>query len=132
MIYRRILIMKLVFFMTFILTFQAFAVSKAQKVSLNVRNAPLSEVLHKIQEQSGVSFFFRGVDIASTQVSANVHQKDLNDVLDRILMGKSLDWQIEDGIIIIAPSPAPRVTSNISAQNIEISGVVRDESNNVL
>src|SRR3546814_6050521 len=58
--YRILAIMKLAIFFSVMLSFHAFAESKAQKISLQAHNTTLSEVMREIQKQQGYSFFFRG------------------------------------------------------------------------
>lgn len=102
--YRFILIMKLTVFFTVALTLQTIAETYAQRITLSARNATLQEVMNKIQQQQGYSFFFLGNQIATTRISVNVKQADLSEAMDAILSKKDLDWYVEDKTIVITRS----------------------------
>src|SRR5690606_27996808 len=89
--YRLLRMMKLVFFLTALLSFPAFAESSAQKISLNVTNATLRDVMKEIQKQQGYSFVFRGDDIADTRVNVQLKQVDFPDAMREILHTHKLD-----------------------------------------
>lgn len=93
--------MKLAIFLTFALAFHAFAETKAQKITLNVKNTPLREVMKEIQKQQGYSFLFRGDHIADTRVDVQLKQVDFPDAMHVILYEHGLEWSLEDGIITI-------------------------------
>lgn len=101
---RLLLIMKLTIFLSFVLTFHAFAEGRAQKITLNVQNTTLREVMKEIKKQQGYSFFFRGEDIARIRLSADIKQADFNDAMNQLLAGRNLEWHMEEKTIIIAES----------------------------
>lgn len=119
--YRLLRIMKLAFFLTVVCVFQAIAEGKAQKITLNVQNTTLREVMKEIQKQQGYLFFFRGDQIATRRISAEISQVDLPDALDRILINQGLSWSIKNKTIIIRREAPPE-------QQTTISGKVTDQT----
>ena len=101
MINRILMIMKLAILMSIALTFQSFASIKAQKITLAAKNTSLSQVMKEIQKQQGISFFFRGKEIASTKVTVNIYQEELATAMDKILNGTDFAWYKEEGTIVI-------------------------------
>src|SRR5690606_2883718 len=111
--YRLLFMMKLVVFLTVLCTFQAIAETKAQKITLNLQNTTLRDVMKEIQKQQGYLFFFRGDQIATKRISVDLNQVDLADAMDRILDNQGLVWSIKNKTIIVkrgtpsAASPEP-------------------------
>src|SRR5690606_1413104 len=124
--YRILAIMKLAIFLSVMLSFHAFAESKAQKISLQARNTTLSEVMREIQKQQGYSFFFRGDDLAATRINAVITDADLAEAMAKILEDRNLHWYVEDGTIIITAG-STRTALRERPQQRQISGTVRDE-----
>src|SRR5690606_21790451 len=124
--YRILALMKLAIFLSVMLSFHAFAESKAQKISLQAHNTTLSEVMREIQKQQGYSFFFRGDDIAAVQINAVVTNADLPQAMKQILADHNLNWYVEDGTIIITAGSA-RAARRERQQERQISGRVSDE-----
>lgn len=129
--YRLVLIMKLAILLTIAFTFHAVAESRAQKITLNLTNAPLSKVMSEIQKQQGYSFLFHGNHIADIRVDVRVKQMDFADAMEVILNKRGLEWTLEDGIVSIIASKA-RSALQISGQQKIISGKVIDEEGNPL
>ncbi|MFC3199183.1 TonB-dependent receptor [Parapedobacter deserti] len=129
--YRYILIMKLTAFFIVAFFLQSVAESKAQKITLSVRNATLQEVMNSVQRQQGSSFFFLGNKIASTRVSLNIQQMELADAMTAILANRNLDWHLEDNTIVIKRSSGsttdmlPKSTAKVNQQQT-ITGTVTD------
>lgn len=131
--YRLLRIMKLTVFLSFVLSFSAFAVSNAQKITLNAKNTTLRAAMKEIQKQQGYSFFFRGNDIAATRIDVSIKQADLTDALDQLLRGQNLQWYLEDGTIVIAANRiATKDVRSVQQQDHEVSGNVIDEEGNPL
>lgn len=132
MIFRTFLIMKLVIFLTILLSFHVFADNKAQTISLNVKDAYLKVVMKDIQRKQGYSFFFRGDHIANTKVSVSFKNEGLAAAMEKILEGHPFTWHQEDGYIIIAEKVPQNLHSLDNFQEREIKGRVTDQNNNAL
>src|SRR3546814_6537899 len=97
-------------FLTLVFSVCAFANGKAQRITLDVENTTLREVMKEIQKQQGYSFFFRGERIADTRVTANVKRALLSETMESVLKDQNLTWLFDEGIITImrkAPANTP-------------------------
>ncbi len=130
--YRLLVTMKLAIFLSFLLSFHAFAESRAQKITLNAKNTTLRAVMKEIQKQQGYSFFFRGDDIATTRVNVTIKQADLPQAMEQLLAERNLQWYVEDGTIVIAAKPLLLNTPAPTVQEREITGRVTDDQGNPL
>jgi len=123
--------MKLTVFLTAVISCHAFASGKAQKITLNVQNARLRDVMLDIQKQHGYSFLFRGDSIADTRINIHLKQVELAEAMPKILAGHGLDWSVVDGIIAIAPGRAEKTLPSVGLpdrQDITLTGTVTDEA----
>src|SRR5690606_21635655 len=115
--YRLLLIMKLVIFLTVALTLHAVAESKAQKITLTVKNKPLREVMREFQKQQGYSFLFHGNRIADIRVDVQLRQVEFAEAMDQILVDRGLNWSLEEGIVTITRKLGPTIrTTPVSQQ----------------
>lgn len=130
MINRILMIMKLAILMSIALTFQSFASIKAQKITLAAKNTSLSQVMKEIQKQQGISFFFRGKEIASTKVTVNIYQEELATAMDKILNGTDFAWYKEEGTIVINNKIMHIPFVPEVQQDWEVRGRVTDDSGN--
>lgn len=103
--YRLLLIMKLVFLLILINMSAVLAEGFAQNVTLKARNISLIEAMKSIQKQSGYAFFLNGKDLANIQVSVNLDNKSVVTAMDQLLEGKPVGWVMENGTIVVKPSP---------------------------
>ena len=96
----------------------------AQTLSLNLSmdNTSVRELLKEIERQTELSFIFSD-DISSldNEVSVNLHNRNIKDVLRQVLKGTDLDYQIlNERLIVIAPKKV--------LQDNTITGTVTDEA----
>ncbi|WP_222852090.1 SusC/RagA family TonB-linked outer membrane protein [Olivibacter sp. SDN3] len=119
--------MKLAIFLSLVLSFHAFAEINAQKITLNVKNRSLREVMREIQKQQGYSFFFRGESIASIRVSASLKQAELNEAMNLLLANRNLNWYMEDGTIVIATKQPEKKPPTAIRQDRAVDGKITDE-----
>ncbi|WP_202616971.1 SusC/RagA family TonB-linked outer membrane protein [Arcticibacter tournemirensis] len=123
---RLLLITKLAVLLTITFSWPAVAISKAQTITLNVRNITLREVLQEIQKQQGYSFLFRGDKIAETRITARLKQVNFADAMNTLLDQHGLTWSLNDGIIAIMSKPSrPAQQASLFQQHI-ITGTVTD------
>lgn len=103
--------------LTCALQLQAFA---QQRISIQKVNVPVEEVLLEIRKQTGTDFFYDKAELAKAgRVSISVTNATLKVALDALVKGKSLSYQIKDGIVTITTSSFPRT--------VFFEGVVMDE-----
>ncbi|MGN7721902.1 TonB-dependent receptor domain-containing protein [Chitinophaga sp. 22620] len=100
-----------------------------RKISLDVKNAPLTAVLEAIEKQTGSPFIYNRQQVEKIQVaSASYQQKSLTDVLDHLLGPYKFGYKLEGGNIILFPQPKKEEKKNASDPG-QVSGRIIDEEN---
>lgn len=128
-----LLAMKLTTLMLFIAIMQVSAVTRAQKVTLSERNAPLTTVFKQIRTQTGYDFAYTNKTLEDTKpVTINVKNAELSDVLQQIFEGQPIDYSIEDKLVVISikePSFIDKAKEAVKDffTNIDVTGRVLDE-----
>ena len=119
-----ILTMKLTCFFVFLLFLRVGAETSAQvKVSLDVENVNLLEVMQTIREQTGYKFFFNHNELKKIEnVSARYENENLETVLQEVLGKVNLSYRLEQGVIVILSK-----TVDEEKKSLTLKGFVRDE-----
>lgn len=121
-------IMRITFFLLLVSILQTLAndtYSQVTKLSLDISATKLVDVLDEIEEQSEFYFLFNEKLInTNREVSINVKNEKINEILDEIFKGTGVVYTISDRKIILAPS----YLSESDAQQKSISGTVTDEA----
>lgn len=121
--------MKLTFILCLAACMQVSAFTFAQKVSLNVKDAPLNEVLNSISQQSGYNFLYNAVMIQSAKpVSISVADKPFKEVLDECFKDQPLTFVINGNTVVIKK----KELADAAIADITVSGVVTDEKGTTL
>ena len=120
------LTMKLLLFFSLALVLNTSAIpSKAQqtKVSLNLKDKQLTEVLKLIQQQSGFNILYSNELVKNNRmVSLRIDSDDIHEVMRACLQGNALDYEIQNTTIVIkALAAAPQVP-----QVVKVRGHVID------
>lgn len=120
-------IMKLTYFMLMlnILAASAAGYSQTAKVSLDLKEASLKEVLTEIEAQTDLSFIYKSnlVD-AEQKVDIQATDASIEQVLAFLFTERNIRCEIMDkSLIVLLPK------DNISSQQNKISGVVTDVTN---
>lgn len=122
--------MKLTVLITIGILQVAFAGVYAQKLTLNEKNAAISQVLEKIRIQSGYNFLTSAADLTLAKpVTIRVQNAELEDVLKAMFENQPLDYSVKDKSIVISEkekSFLDRVSDFLAAR--EIRGRVVDEN----
>ncbi|HEY4787606.1 MAG TPA: carboxypeptidase-like regulatory domain-containing protein, partial [Bacteroidales bacterium] len=117
--------MKATLLLTLLTTLQVSAnlYSQDSKLTLDIKDKPLSEVIKTIEQQSSYRFFYSdNYRELGEKVSIDVKDKKIEEVLSNLLNDKSLDFRVlNNNIIVIAPTKA--------FQQQKITGIVTDASN---
>lgn len=88
-------------YLTLLLTFLYFAAS-AQKVSLNVKDTPLKEVLQQLRKQSGYAFIFNDqLMIKAKPVTLQIQHKEVLEVLPLVFKEQPLSYEINGRVITL-------------------------------
>jgi TonB-linked SusC/RagA family outer membrane protein len=117
-----LLVMKLTIGIIAFFVFQATAaISQNTVATIHVNNLELDRFFSEIEKQTSVKFLYRYENIAGKQVSMNVENLAVDDVLDIALRGQGLSYsRMGNNLIVISLIE--------SMQSKKISGTVTDES----
>src|SRR5690606_24921939 len=97
-----LLMMKLYSFLLFGLVLQANGSTYAQKVSLSVQQAELSDVLAKIQQQTDLDFLYNSSQLKSVEkIDLHVKNANLKQVLDACLTPRGLFYVVQNKTVLI-------------------------------
>lgn len=130
----KIIRMLLTLVFTLNLSVHATPNTQDQKVTLELNNANIRQILDKIQQQTELSFIFQ-TEQTNNINNINIHAKDENvtHLLDRIFSNTGLAWRIHNNIILITKArPTTQESGQIQKKIITISGKVTDSQNNPL
>src|SRR5690554_6492559 len=122
-------IMKLTVFLLLLSVISVFAsksYSQTKVLNLDLKNNTVKEVLRNIEEQSEFVFMYseKLIDV-NRQVSVNVKNQKINDVLDKLFAGTDVNYKVKDRFILLT---TPEVTSSdlLTQQQKLVSGKVTD------
>ncbi|MEG2151543.1 MAG: SusC/RagA family TonB-linked outer membrane protein, partial [Bacteroidaceae bacterium] len=94
-------------------------------ISLNLTDVTVREAIEAVKKQAKISFFFNVNDVNLNQrVSVNAKEEPLEKVLNSILKGQNLNFEIKDNHIVISKQQSV----NQSDQKTSIIGKVRDNA----
>ncbi len=120
-------------FLLFLLLFLSFSENvSAQKVTIDLTNVPLVNVLKEIQSQTPYTFVYTSylIDVKK-EVSISVTDEEIIPVLDKLLSGMEISYKIVDKQITLSPKEFKNEKQNTPAvkqRGRKISGQVNDES----
>lgn len=98
------LVMKLTTFLMIIASLHVSAAAFSQEITLSEKNAPIAEVLNKIQEQSGYEFFYNSKALAEAgTVTLNVKKATVKDALEQLFKYEPFTYSIDNNTIIVRP-----------------------------
>lgn len=96
---------------------------RAQNITINVTDRPLSEVFQAIKKASGYQVFYVNQNVDdSRKVSFNVSGVELRAALDKLCASVALSYNIVDRTIVIPPPPENRPGVRSSAGRIRNHG----------
>jgi TonB-linked SusC/RagA family outer membrane protein len=106
---------------------QVSANGYSQKVTLSVRNAPLSQVFNLIEKQTGYNFYYKVELLRNTgEVSAEVKKAPLEQVLQLIFKDQPLQYNIIENNIIVSLKQEPPVVYSVIPPSYTVSGKIVD------
>lgn len=108
---------------SFLQTFANSAYSQKTRLSLNISNSKLVDVLDEIEEQSEFYFLYNEklVD-TERKISVSAKNRQIDQILDQIFIGTDVRYTITDRKIILTPE----FLTSESAQKKTVSGKVTD------
>ena len=120
----------------FIILFSVFSVSAATysqstKLTINAKDASISEIFDQIEKQSDFYFFYnKDVFKDSKKISVKFKDKGISDILDEILKNSGMTYEINNKYIYIIKKNDESPLSVVQQNEIEVTGVVTDCSDN--
>ncbi|MBC8005527.1 MAG: secretin and TonB N-terminal domain-containing protein, partial [Verrucomicrobia bacterium] len=107
----------------------ASSYSQSTKLSIQVMNGTFIEVLKQIESQSEFYFYYNKDEVKSIDdVSINVSNMKIEEVLVKLLSGTNLDYKIIDRYIAITKKGSASTGQMGMQQQKAISGKVTDSS----
>jgi len=107
-----------------LLPVSASTYSQTKRVSFKVEQATMKETLHKIEQSTEFSFFYNdNLLVSENKYTLEVEDELITDVLEKLLSGKSLDYVINDKVIVIVPEKNQQTYT----QQKLVSGTVCDD-----
>jgi TonB-linked SusC/RagA family outer membrane protein len=114
----------LLFMFISILSVTAESYAQQAKVSVNIQNGSIYDIVSAIEKQTDFMFFYKSDDISSDlRVSVRATKRTVPEVLDEVTKDTDLSYNISNKVILIAK------TTNLSFQQVprKITGSVVDE-----
>ncbi|WP_367866959.1 SusC/RagA family TonB-linked outer membrane protein [Pedobacter sp. WC2423] len=127
------LIMRLTTIILIATIMQVNASSFGQRVSLDVKNAPLNVIIKEISKQTGYEFFYDGNLIKNTKpVSIKIKNATIENALELCFTGQSITYKIENKVVSLKPlskSILDKISTAVTGffSEIDVSGRVVDE-----
>lgn len=139
-----ILLRSALLILTLVCVSQTMARSQKYKVTIKAKEQRLLDVFKTIQKQTNLIVFYSNTILNDQEkVSIQVKDEALEKVLDQIIAGKQLKYDVQEKYIVISPKEEKKVTKKedgaVSAEDvpappptIDVSGRITDEDNNPL
>ncbi len=131
-------VMKLVIVMTFFCTLQLSAsivLSQDKKLSINVRNTRIADVLSQIESQTSYKFAYSSQFIdMQREVSLNVDNAVMQDVLNKLFSGTAIEYKVENEFVILIPriDQNQSGSGNAQQQGKSVTGTIVDKNGEAL
>lgn len=72
------------------------------RVNLDLKDATLEEVIWTLEKKSEITFFYNVADVAKIKgLDVSFKNASLEDVLDEVLKGTGLYYQIHDNVVVV-------------------------------
>jgi len=125
--------MRFTIFILFLSLSQAFAVdsySQQTKLSLDLKNAKVEDVLDKIEKSSEFYFMYnKGMVDVERKIDIQVEGKGINQILDKVFENTGISYSIKDRQILLINNSMVKYGAESNAQQQKsISGKVTDSS----
>jgi len=123
-------IMRLISFFLMISVINVFAsktYSQTKTLNVNLKNATVKEVLAVLEDQSEFYFMYSGkvIDV-NREVSVDVKNKKIDEILDMVFANSDVDYTIKDRIIVLTTAEVLNSASLAEFQQKSVSGKVTD------
>lgn len=121
----------LLLILNFVQIFAGNVYSQKAKVTLNVNNSSIAEVLEKIEKQTNYLFFYSKKDIdIDKQVALNANDESVANVLNSIFAGSDIRYSMVMDYIVLTKASNTSANEIISViQQKKVTGKVTDVTN---
>lgn len=127
-------VMRLGIYLVLLTTFtvQASAFSQQTKVTLNLEQQSVLDIIKAIRKVSDYRFLYRVEELKECEKrDLKVQDADVEEVMTKLLEGTSLTWRLEDGVILIKAGSS--VNTPMAPQKSRVlQGVVKDHKGTLL
>ncbi len=115
-------IMRLTLFLIAVFSLQVSANVLGQRVSLDIRQQHLTQVLQELRKQTGYAFVYKDSDVANIGLfTLKVYDKDLMEVLPLLSAKLPLQFDVKDKVINVIRQAADKNASKVlEASNHEV------------
>ncbi len=100
--------------------------AQSAKITINMRNASIEDVLNQIEDESEFRFFYNGIINVDKRVSAKYEDKAISVILDNILDGAGIDYKITGRQIMLFPKGSGKVPG--TQKRVTVKGKVADSA----
>ncbi len=101
------------------------------RMNLNLKGVTLEEIIWTLEKKSDIAFFYNVADVAGINgVNAVFKDAALETILDEVLKGTNLSYEIQDKVVVIKRSTPSLVVDSL--KSLSINGVVSDHKGNLL
>ncbi len=124
-------LMKLTSFLilAFVISVSASTYSQSTKLNIHITNGTFVDVLKQIEKQSEFYFYYNNDEINSYKnVSISVNDMKIQEVLEKLLSGTDLDYQIIDRYIALKQKDGITTDQTEMQQQKFVTGKVTDSS----
>lgn len=120
--FQRIIVLSL---MIMTLTFPVHALSQIRKVTLNIENATLAEIINQVRSETSYRFLYRVEEVSKYgKRSIHLQNASIEEFLNTLLSDTGLTYNMEDEVIIISPR---QEKANPQIARKTVTGKVVDE-----
>ena len=103
-----------------ILQTTANSYSQSARLTLAIKDAPITFLFHEIEQQSGFRFLYRNETVENKRVSIEANNLPIENILDLMLKNAEVDYTILDNnLVVITPSKSVK-----NSQDVVVTGVV--------
>lgn len=129
----RIMKLSALFLLMGLLQVSAFSYSQSARISLDMKDAELKEVIKAIQKQTEFIFFYSPEDVEGVKkLNVNVQDAKLQEILDECFKNTGLEYEIMHKAIVLKKAPQKELLpanpeDSDSVQKKTVNGKVSDE-----
>lgn len=128
-----LLIMKITAFIVFISLLHASASVFPQKITYRANNIPITQFFTEVYKQTGYSVAWSPENVNGVAIiNVNFKNTPLKDAISESLRGLSLDYSFIDKLIVVKSKTVTKEKTATAADDITITGSVKDAKGNVL